>query len=85
MTEADQRLTGKEWFKENQAKDIEDLTLDDLPKEDGEDEEDAVAAMAKYEEAKEGEDNDEEGKGALYDKNLFAEELGDLDDDVDFD
>lgn len=84
MTEADRRLTGREWFKENKALEIEDLTLEDetsIPKEPESD-------MAKFEEEKYDDDDEEkeEDNGALYDKNLFAEELGaDLDEDVDFD
>jgi len=43
--------------------------------------------VGKFEEGKLGDDEeDPQQEGALYDKNLFAEELGDLDDDdIDFD
>ena len=81
LTEQDKRLSGKEWFKVNKAKDFDDLTG-----EDGELEiEDDI--VGKFEEGKLGDDEeDPQQEGALYDKNLFAEELGDLDDDdIDFD
>ena len=50
MTEADRRLTGKEWFKENKGMEIDELTIEDgevvVPKTGPED------AMAKFEEEK---------------------------------
>ena len=77
----DKRLTGKEWFKVNKATEFEDLTI-----EEGDLEVDDKDDMAKFEEEKVEDDDVQQQEGALYDKNLFAEELGDLDDDdVDFD
>ena len=69
-------MTGKEVFM-NQEGDIEDLVIeDDLINEE------EVDPLKEEEEYKE----EEEVEGALYDKELFAAELGDLDDeDVDFD
>ena len=84
----DKRLTGKEWFKENKAKDFDDLTVEDGELDD-EDVGNQQALIGKFEEAKIADDepvDDAQQEGALYDKNLFAEELGDLDDDdIDFD
>jgi len=62
---------------------IEDLTLN-------EDEEKGILAMAEEEKdilgVDDDDDNEEAGEGALYDKDLFAHELGDVEDeDVDFD
>ena len=75
MTEQDLRKTGKELFMENQGEaEIEDLTLN---------EEEAQQIIANEEGDKDSE-SEEEKEGALYDKELFAQELGD-DDDVDFD
>ena len=58
MTEADRRLTGKEWFKENKAMEIEDLTIEDtevvMPKAEPEDD------MAKFEEEKVDEDEEQD-------------------------
>ena len=69
-------MTGKEVFM-NQEGDIEDLVIeDDLINEE---EVDPLKGEEEYKE-------EEEVEGALYDKELFAAELGDLDDeDVDFD
>ena len=80
QTEIDKRLSGKEWFKVNKAKDFDDFTVEE---EEVELEDDLDI---KFEEEKLQDDEPPVQEGALYDKNLFAEELGDLDDeDVDFD
>ena len=55
---------------------IEDLTIDD---ELIHEEEDPVGVGEEYK------DPEEEHEGALYDKDLFAAELGEEDEDVDFD
>lgn len=80
-TEQDKRLTGKQLFMQNSSQ-IDDLTF-------GDDEEDVVVDAQQIEEIKESTDflaqqNEPlNADGALYDKDLFAEEL--VDDDVDFD
>ena len=82
MTEADKRMTGREWFKENKGTDIDELTMEE---EDANLVVESSDQMAKFEEEKL-DDEEQEAEGALYDKNLFAEELeGDIDEDVDFD
>lgn len=83
QTEIDKRLTGKEWFKVNKAKEFDDLVVEDG---DLAELEEDFADLNKYEEEKQQDGEEKPQEGALYDKNLFAEELGDLDDeDVDFD
>ena len=69
-------MTGKEVFM-NEEGDIEDLVIED----DLIHEEEVDPLKVDDEEYKE----EEEVEGALYDKDLFAAELDDLDEDVDFD
>jgi len=69
-------MTGKEVFM-NEEGDIEDLVIED----DLIHEEEVDPLKVDHEEYKE----EEEVEGALYDKDLFAAELDDLDEDVDFD
>lgn len=86
-TEQDLRKTGKELFAEMESREKGDIGDIDI------DEDTLAEVLDDNEEAKEG---DEEFKyeddaepvqeGALYDKDLFAQELGEMDDDdIDFD
>ena len=76
-TEQDLRKTGKQLFMEKGG-DIEDLTLN----------EEEAKGLLDEEQKAEDEDliiREQQQEGALYDKDLFAQELVDDDEDVDFD
>ena len=74
-TEQDLRKTGKELFMEKATlNELDDLNLEDEEDLDG-----------NAEESKQMEEDEDEGPGALYDKDLFAQELDNADEDVDFD
>ena len=76
-TEQDLRPTGKEIFMQMVGQgDIDDLTLDD------EEADELIEETLELEEIIQQEE--QQRQGALYDKNLFAEELG-AEEDVDFD
>ena len=83
-TEQDLRKTGREIFMEK-AGGIEDLVIDDDLLEGEDDQEEVVEDITNLEEQKVDEGADNENEGALYDKNLFAAELGEDLDDIDFD
>ena len=67
--------------------DIEDLVIDDdlLGDDDDDDQEEVVEDILNLEEQKIDEGAEYEKEGALYDKTLFAAELGEDLDDIDFD
>ena len=89
MTEQDARLTGKQWFLEHEDAELGQLTLDDNIKLNHNTATNYGAPKFEEEKYEEGPDSEDEPaggaeSGALYDKALFAQELGD-DEDVDFD
>jgi len=91
MTEQDARLTGRQWFIEHEDAELGQLTLDEGIKLNHNTATNYGATKFEEEKYEEGPDSEDESaggaeSGALYDKDLFAQELGDLvDEDVDFD
>ena len=91
MTEQDARLTGRQWFMEHEDAELGQITLEEGIKLNHDTGDRAGATQFEEEKLEDGVDSEEDaaggaGGGALYDKDLFAQELGDLvDEDVDFD
>lgn len=87
-TEVDLRKTGKQLFMEKGALEIEDMTLDESQVEQIVDPELELLQIEEEEKYDDGILNEENEikEGALYDKDLFAQELAEYgEEDVDFD
>lgn len=91
MTEQDARSTGRQWFAEHEDAELGQLTLEEgikLNHTTGDNDGPPKFEEEKHEDSPDSDDGAAGGAGggALYDKDLFAQELGDLvDEDVDFD
>ena len=89
MTEQDARPTGRGWFMEHDDAGLGNLTLDDAIPLNHATGPHVGATQVEEEKQEDGTDSEEDAaggaeSGALYDKDLFAQELG-ADEDVDFD